>query len=255
MKILICSDFHGKISIVDSIINTFQEISPDIISFCGDAVKGKARGTAWLRGQAEGRKPDMDSPEIILEAQEDHNTYQTFFPSLNKIGVPVIVIPGNMDAPESLFFSHLFDYEMSWNNIKLVQENIFFYNEFFFSGFGGEITENELERDFVLQYPVKKACFFMRKFYYLKGKKILMLHTPPKSKLDFEKGTHKGFFGINKLIEWLKPDFVFCGHAHRARGEEWLGKSLVINPGPLKDGYFALLDTEEPNVQFEQIKL
>lgn len=254
MKILIISDFHGKISIMDSIVETFQEISPDIISFSGDVLQGRARIKAWLKGQVEGKKPGLDSPEISRETEEDNNTYQNFFLSLDTIGIPVIVVPGNIDAPESNFFSHIFNYEMRLKHIRLVQENIFYYEGFFFSGFGGEITENQSEKDFVLQYPVKNAIFSMRKLFYVIGKKILIFHTPPKSKLDFERGTHIGCYCVNELIEWIKPDFVFCGHAHNARGEEWLGKSLVINPGPLNEGCFALLDTKEHSVQFKQIK-
>lgn len=254
MKILITSDFHGKISILDSIVETFREISPDIVSFCGDLVKGSARIKAWLKGQVEGQIPDLDTPEISREAEEDNNTYQNFFLSLDTIGVPIIVIPGNIDAPESNFFRHIFNYEIKLKHIRLVQENIFYYEGFFFCGFGGEITENQSEKDFILRYPIKNVRFFMRKLFYIKGKKILIFHTPPKSKLDFESGTHMGCDCVNELIEWLKPDFVFCGHAHNARGEEWLGKSLVINPGSLNEGYFALLDTEGPDIRFEQIR-
>jgi Icc-related predicted phosphoesterase len=255
MKILIASDFHGKISIIDSIVETFREMSPDIISFCGDIVQGGARIEAWLKRQAEGKTPEMDSTEIRREAEEDSNTYQNFFLSLDTIGVPIIVVPGNMDAPESNFFRYIFNYEMTLKHIRLVQENIFYYDEFFFSGFGGEITKNQSERDFVLQYPVENVRFSLRKLFYVMGKKILLFHTPPKSKLDFERGKHKGCDCVNELIEWLEPDFAFCGHAHNARGEEWLGKTLVINPGPLNEGFFALLDTEGPNVRLEKIKL
>ncbi len=253
MKILIASDFHGKISIIDSIIETFREISPDIISFCGDIVQGNARIEAWLKGQVEGKTSDMDSPEICREAEEDNNYYQNFFFSLDTVGVPVIVVPGNMDAPESNFFRHIFNYEMTLKHIRLLQENIFYYEGFFFSGFGGEITKNQSEKDFFLQYPAENVRFSMRKLFYITGKKILIFHTPPKSKLDFERGIHTGCDCVNDLIEWLAPDFVFCGHAHNARGEEWLGKSLVINPGPLNEGFFALLDTEGPSVRFERI--
>lgn len=253
MKILICSDFHGKLSLIDPILKVFHEISPDLISFNGDVVKGKARGALWLKAKAEGRKPDPEAPEIIQESKEDHHTYQSFFEALNKIGVPVMVIPGNMDAPERLFFSHLFHYELTLNNIRLVQENILFYEGFFFGGFGGEITEEGSEVHFVLQYPVEKIRFCMRKISYLDGKKILIFHTPPKSKLDYEKGIHKGSDRINELIEWIRPDFVFCGHAHHARGEEWLGKSLIINPGALKEGFFAILDTEKSRISFKNI--
>ncbi len=253
MKVLVCSDFHGNTSIIDKIVIRFKETAPDIVCFCGDVVKGKARGTAWLKAQEEGKTPDLNTPEIIREADEDHEAYQSFFTALDKIGVPVLVVPGNMDAPEGRFFNHLFDYKLTMTNIRLVQENILYYGGFFFSGFGGEITESQAEENFVLQYPIQKVRFFMRKLCYLSGKKVLILHTPPQSKLDFEKGSHKGCYCVNEVIEWLKPDFVFCGHAHMASGEEWLGKSLIINPGPLKKGCFALLDTREPNVHFEKI--
>lgn len=172
---------------------------------------------------------------------------------MDQLGVPILVVPGNMDAPESRFFCLLFEYEMRLHNIRLIQENIISYQGFFFSGFGGEITESQAENHFVLQYPYPTVHFSLRKLCFLKGKKILILHTPPHSKLDFEKGNHKGCYYVNELIEWICPDFVFCGHAHRARGEEWLGKSLVINPGPLKEGCFAILDTEESQVEFKAI--
>ena len=253
MKILICSDFHGKIDLLDSIFDAFQQIAPDLITFCGDVVKGKARGTLWLKAVAEGKRPNPDATEIIQEAEEDQRYYQTFFSCLNKLGIPILVVPGNMDAPESRFFSLLFEYEMKLNNIRLIHENIISYKGFFFSGFGGEIAENQSEGHFVLQYPYPSVHFCLRKLLYLKGKKILILHTPPQSKLDFEKGHHKGCPYINELIEWIHPEFVFCGHAHHAKGEEWLGKSLVVNPGPLKEGCFAILDTEEPHVQFRII--
>ena len=129
MRILICSDFHGKFSLLDPILKIFHEMSPDLISFSGDVVKGKARGTLWLKARAEGGIPNPESPEIIQESEEEHHIYQSFFVALNKIGVPVMVIPGNMDAPESHFFSHLFHYELTLNNIRLVQENILHIQE------------------------------------------------------------------------------------------------------------------------------
>lgn len=253
MKILVISDFHGQIAILDTMIRTFQAIYFDLICFCGDVVKGKARGTAWLEAKAKGKMPDLATPEIAQEVEEDYKTYEIFFNALNKIGVPVMVVPGNMDAPESLFFTQLFEYELTLKNIRLGHENILYYGGLFFSGFGGEITSDQSEKNFVLQYPLQMAHFYLRKLCYLNGQKVIVLHTPPQSKVDLEKGKHKGCAGVNELIEWLSPDFVFCGHAHHARGEDWLGKSHIINPGPLKEGCYTLVDTHKHEVSFENI--
>ena len=253
MKILVTSDFHGNTDLLDDITRVFRELSPDLIVFCGDVVQGKARGTLWLKGREKNTRPDFNSPELLQEAEEDHRVLQSFFLSMDTVGVPVLVVPGNMDAPEGRFFGHLFQYELTLANIRIVQENIHYFEGFFFSGFGGEITGGDAERDFVLQYPVEHVRFSLRRLSYVEGDKVLILHTPPHSKLDFEKGGHKGSPCVNELIEWLKPHFVFCGHAHRARGEEWLGRTLVVNPGPLKEGLFAILDTDGPDVRFEAI--
>jgi len=253
MRIIVISDFHGNTGILDDITGAFRDMSPDLIVFCGDVMKGKTRGTLWLKGQEENRRPDCNAPELLREADEDQGIVKSFFLSMDTIGVPVLVVPGNMDAPEERFFGQLFHYELTLANIRLVQENIHYFEGFFFSGFGGEITGGISEKDFVLQYPVEHVRFSLRRLSYVQGDKVLILHTPPRSKLDFEKGGHKGSPHVNELIEWLKPHFVFCGHAHGARGEEWLGRSLVVNPGPLKDGFFAILDTDGPSVRFERI--
>jgi len=74
---------------------------------------------------------------------------------------------------------------------------------------------------------------------------ILVSHHPPKGAVD------KTFLGIraglNELREFIKkysPRLHLCGHIHEARGKGLLGKTIVVNPGPLQKGYYAIIEID-----------
>ncbi|MFQ6032097.1 MAG: YfcE family phosphodiesterase, partial [Candidatus Zixiibacteriota bacterium] len=46
---------------------------------------------------------------------------------------------------------------------------------------------------------------------------------------------------------------VFCGHAHGARGEEIIGDSIIVNPGSLKNGFYALVDTDKEKIELKTL--
>lgn len=252
MKILAISDFHGESGLMDNLVVKIKENSPDLIVFTGDVVKGHARGDEWLSAQKEGREPLQDKDEIQNEKNEDFKLYDEFYDKLHTLNIPVLCIPGNMDSPEDRFFSYLLGKYMR-TNIKVAQENIFEKDGYLISGMGGEITINSKEDFFVLQYPEYDAKFALRRFKYAPQKKVLLLHSPPKGQLDLDKGKHKSDNTVNKLIRDVNPEIVFCGHAHKAQGTEQIGGTLVVNPGALKYGYFAVVDTETKKVDFRTV--
>lgn len=65
------------------------------------------------------------------------------------------------------------------------------------------------------------------------GKFIFLSHAPPyKTKLDrVFFGFHAGSKAIRKFIEQTHPDLVVCGHIHEARGFDYIGDTLILNPG------------------------
>lgn len=83
--------------------------------------------------------------------------------------------------------------------------------------------------------------------------RTLLFHTPPVGTLDLDKGNHKGSRVVNDMIEKYKPSLVFCGHAHNSRGTEEIGSSLVVNPGSLKVGNYAIVDSETSEVEFRSV--
>jgi len=83
---------------------------------------------------------------------------------------------------------------------------------------------------------------------------ILVTHSPPRDCLDTAMfGMHAGSTAIRKYIETYQPVFVFCGHVHEARGQEHIGTTTVVNPGPLKEGYYAEVDVEKKTVELKRI--
>jgi Icc-related predicted phosphoesterase len=46
----------------------------------------------------------------------------------------------------------------------------------------------------------------------------------------------------DRLASGEHPDVVLCGHIHEARGQDAIGRSKVINPGPVRAGHWAVLE-------------
>jgi Icc-related predicted phosphoesterase len=72
---------------------------------------------------------------------------------------------------------------------------------------------------------------------------VLVAHTPPHdSACDrLHNGVSVGSVAVREFIEEHQPDVCLCGHIHESRAEERIGRTHVINPGPLGGGGYALL--------------
>ncbi len=246
MKVALISDFHGKEEYLEKFINAIKSESLDFIIFCGDVVKGFVRGDEWLSARSDGRCPDKNKKEIWDSFSEDKYFYDKFFGELDKLGLQVLVVHGNMDAPVKYFEEAVDKYP----NIYNLHCAVYGWKDWVFFGFGGEITESEYEDFFVNVYPRKMIEKAFLKMKDVRLKKIFVTHTPPVSRAGTEPQGYKGCEIINEIILNYKPVFHFCGHAHKARGQDKIGETVVVNPGPLKYGYYAICDVEKKEVKF-----
>jgi len=75
------------------------------------------------------------------------------------------------------------------------------------------------------------------------GVDVVLTHYPPRGVLDRTySGCSGGLEAVRRLVERLRPLAVLCGHIHEARGVASLAGSLVVNPGPLLHGYYAVVE-------------
>lgn len=85
------------------------------------------------------------------------------------------------------------------------------------------------------------------------GYRVLVSHNPPKdTACDVIPGQiHVGSTAVRAHLESARPDICLCGHIHEARACDHVGPTLVINPGPLAQGGYALLKYAASGVSAE----
>jgi len=67
---------------------------------------------------------------------------------------------------------------------------------------------------------------------------ILISHTPPfQTKTDkLLNGSHVGSTAVRTFIEQQQPLLCLTGHIHESRGQDYIGRTQVLNPGMIKNG-------------------
>lgn len=74
--------------------------------------------------------------------------------------------------------------------------------------------------------------------------RVMICHTPPyDTRLDrLLNGTPVGSPAVRAFIAQRQPDVAVVGHIHEGRGVDRLGSTLVLNPGPLREGGYVVID-------------
>lgn len=152
-------------------------------------------------------------------------------------GIPTFAVPGNCDPKEIL--QVLEKYGVNLHSKCKQLDNITFV------GLGGsnltpfntpfELTEAEIQEELAAL-----TCTTGNNW-------VLVTHAPPHgTKLDqIPEGTHVGSKSIRKFIEQKQPLLALCGHVHEARNTEKLGRTLMVNPGPISKGYAAEITVDK----------
>jgi len=75
---------------------------------------------------------------------------------------------------------------------------------------------------------------------------IFCPHAPPYGTAcdRLRSGEHVGSTAVRALVDREQPDLVLCGHIHEARGEDRVGRTRIVNPGPAAAGHYAVVEIE-----------
>lgn len=79
---------------------------------------------------------------------------------------------------------------------------------------------------------------------------VLVSHNPPKDTLcdRLRDGSHAGSTAVRTFVLENQPDVCLCGHIHESRALDRLGRTILVNPGPLSAGGYAVLKLDQPKL-------
>ncbi len=74
---------------------------------------------------------------------------------------------------------------------------------------------------------------------------IVLTHTPPRDTFaDLRASRHLGSRAFETFLYEYAPLLWVCGHIHEGRSAHYEGSTLLVNPGPAAQGYYALIAVE-----------
>lgn len=213
MKLLVISDGHGAIDNLSALSNIVLNV--DLVLFAGD-----------------------------FAAFNQAHTGLPFLKKLRSMHENVYSVLGNCDSPE-------FIEELKKHNINM-QATCTHFKDFILLGSGGaskftgttpnERNDTDLASDINQHYEEKE------------GKNIILVtHNPPHGvKTDkVAPLVHVGSKLIRKFIEEKEPILAISGHIHEAFGVDSIGHTLLLNPGALCDGRFAIAEITKENGRYK----
>jgi len=219
MKVIVGTDFHGNEAMFEGFAAKTEEEHAEVIVVSGDLTHfGSLR-------QAQHLLSLLTAPRV-----------------------PVLFVPGNCDPPSLL--------GVDIEGAKCIHGTSVSYGEIDFLGVGGspptpfstpfEMTEGDILK------ALNHASANLGGGRWL----VLVSHTPPSNtRLDKTgMGRHVGSVSVRRFIEKMKPSVVFCGHIHEAKGEDRLGNTILVNPGPARHGdYVTAIFDEDLTTEFHSL--
>lgn len=207
MRLLAAADFHGNSGAENNLSKLLKE-NYDCVVLIGDIT-------------------NFGPPEVA----------ESLLDLVKESGTPCFCVPGNCDPKSILQVLERKGVNLHGRCVKLA--------EFNFLGIGGsnltpfntpfELTEAEIQEEMAAA-----SCGAA-------GELILVTHAPPHgTKVDrIREGTHVGSKSIRQFIEQRQPLLSLCAHVHEGRGVDQLGRTLIVNPGPMTKGFAAEISIDE----------
>ena len=205
MRLVVISDLHDSVANVAGLRNAC--IGADALIVCGD-----------------------------FTTFGDHPRVQKVAEAIRVEGVPCFFVPGNCDAMAA-------DAELE--GCRNLHGRVVPFGEWLLAGMGGALP---CPRPTPREFPENGYGAFLGAIRAACGGDgshlILVSHQPPfGSAADMlPGGQHVGSHALRAFIDDVQPACCLTGHIHEAESRSWLGRTLVLNPGPFSHGKVATLD-------------
>lgn len=183
---------------------------------------------------------DLTNGGSATDARQIVETVRKFNPS-------ILAIPGNWDTPE--VEAYLSEEGINLHCRYIVIEHLALI------GIGASLpgiirTPNEIdESDF--EQIFRDATTDLDPDI----SQILVCHQPPYNTINdlIQQGTHVGSREVRKFIERCQPLVCFTGHIHEGVGIDQVGRTKIVNPGPITQGSYAYAEVTSLGLQTLEI--
>lgn len=215
MRVLLLTDIHGEVGKLGKILEKEQY---DVVLCAGDL---------------------SDAREFEDYGQKLEEVLEEF----DRQGKMTKAVPGNMD-PEEQCVRKLIEHRMN------IHKNIASFESFEVVGFGGGQTpfgtpfEPEGEE-------IKETMEHLYRNMN-SDNRVAVIHNPPAATaLDVADGDHVGSLEVRTLLEELEFDLLLTGHIHESRGRDTIDDTVMVNPGPVIDGYYGVAEIEGDSIDVD----
>ncbi len=149
---------------------------------------------------------------------------------------PVMFVPGNMDPPPLLEVEEVEGCPNLHGRVRRLELKFGGLGGGNISPFGTPTELGEEEMTDVLST--------------LGRVDVLVSHTPPYgTKLDvIRSGAHVGSKALREYIEKNQPLLCVCGHIHESPGIDQIGRTVLVNAGPMMLGRYAVIEVRGDEV-------
>jgi uncharacterized protein len=181
--------------------------------------------------------------------QDKTDAYRSLFRTLGESGLPAYWVPGGGDAPVDDYLREAQNMEVVFPLLHGLHGTMAFAGDVLFAGIGGEISDDpdepRQEQD-RLRYPRWEAEYRLKLLGELDEHELVLLFaTHPSHKGHGTPGSE----ALHELVATRRPRAVVCSGE---RGSEMVGRSLVVSPGSLHEGQYAVVDVFEHEAQLQE---
>jgi hypothetical protein len=182
--------------------------------------------------------PDAKEADVMIAAGDlthfgGREDAETVLDSLDGLGLPYAAVPGNCDGEDAA--AAITERGVNIEGAEREIEGLRLY------GIGGGLpgpvtTPNEISEEDITTALSK-----------VDGRGLLLVSHQPPAKTVADRAMKVKHVGSTALRDWIEtnsPLLTVCGHIHESHGFAEYGGSHVLNPGPFKEGRYAVVDID-----------
>jgi Icc-related predicted phosphoesterase len=218
---------------------------------CAADARGSVEALEVLIGAAEGHDAQALALVGDLGTEGSDEGLRALLHTLATNALPAFWVPGPSDAPIETYLREAANIEIVAPFLRGVHGTLGFGSRHvLFAGFGGEVSDDpEAPRDETdrLRYPRWEPEYHLKVVRELEEHQLVLLFsTPP---------LHEGLGGtgsevLAELVGTYRPRLAVCPGAPASA---MIGRSLVVAPGRLTEGEYAIADILSHEVEHERL--